>query len=293
MSAGALVWDGLAERFFETGVDHGVLYHQTGGVYNDGEAWNGLTTVTESPSGAESNKQYADNIPYLNLFSAEQFGATIECFTAPDGFLTYDGVRKTAGGLQITMQSRPVFGFSWRTKKGNALDEDLGYVLHMAYGLQASPSEKAHQTVNDTPAPVTYSFTISSTPVDVPGFKPTAVLHVDSTDPDVDPDALADLETILYGAPGVAPRLPLPAEVDAILSAGITNVTPNALAYDAGTHTITYAAQPGVVYTREDTGAVITANQVLTVGQSRVVKASPAPGYNFSGTFVDRWLYTY
>ena len=294
MAEGALVWDGLAERFFETGADHGVLYHQTNGVYDDGEAWNGLITVTESPSGAESNKQYADNIPYLNLFSAEEFGATIECFTAPDGFLTYDGVRKTAGGMQIGMQSRPVFGFSWRTKKGNALDEDLGYILHLAYSLQASPSEKAYSTVNDSPAPVQFSWTLSSTPVEsLPGFKPTAIIKIDSTDPDVDPTALADLETILYGSAGVAPRLPSPAEVDSILSAGIVTVTPAELAYDSGTHTITYAAQAGVVYTREDTGAVVSNNIVLTAGQKLVIKASPAAGYNFSGTFVDRWLYTY
>lgn len=293
MPAGALTWDGLAERYFETGVDHGVLYHQTGGVYNDGEAWNGLITVTESPSGAESNKKYADNIPYLNLFSAEEFGATIECFTAPNGFLTYDGVRKTANGLQITQQSRPVFGFSWRTKKGNGLDEDLGYILHLAYGLQASPSEKTRTTVNDSPEPTTFSWTITSTPVEVPGFKPTAVVHIDSTDPDVDPTNLAALEEVLYGKTGVAPRLPLPAEVDTILGTGIIEVTPEPLAYNSSTHTITYVAQPGVVYRREDTGAAITANVVLTAGQSLIVTAEPANGYNFDGVFVDRWLYEY
>lgn len=293
MVAGALTWDELDKRYFETGVDHGVLYHQTGGVYNDGEAWNGLTTVTESPSGAESNKQYADNIPYLNLFSAEEFGATIECFTAPDGFLTYDGVAKTANGLQIGMQSRPVFGFSWRTQKGNALDEDLGYILHLAYGLQASPSEKTRTTKNDSPEPVTFSWAITSTPVAVPGYKPTAVVHIDSTDPDVSAENLAALEEILYGKPGVAPRLPLPAEVDAILGTGVIDVTPDALVYNSGTHTITYAAQTGVVFKREDTGATVSANIVLTAGQSLIITAHPASGYNFDGVFVDRWLYEY
>jgi hypothetical protein len=289
----ALTWDGLAERFFETGVSNGVLYSQTDGVYDFGVAWNGLTGVTESPSGAESNKQYADNITYLNLFSAEQFGATIECFAAPDGFLVFDGVKKTVNGVQIGMQSRPVFGFSWKTKKGNALDEDLGYILHLAYGLQASPSEKAYTTVNDSPAPLTFSWTISSTPVAVAGFKPTAIVKIDSTDPDVDLDNLADLETILYGSPGVDPRLPLPDEVDSIMGTGVVDVTPVPLAYNTSTHTITYAPQTGVVYVREDTGAVITSNIVLTAGQAKTVKARPAAGYNFDGTFVDRWLYTY
>ena len=289
----ALSWDGLADRIFHAGVDHGVLYSQVGGVYNDGEAWNGLTAVTEQPSGAEANPFYADNIKYLNLMSLEQFAATIECYSAPPGFLVYDGVEKTANGLQIGMQARPVFGFSWRTKKGSALDEDLGYILHLAYGLQASPSEKANTTINETPEPTTFSWTVSSTPVSVTGYRPTAIVSIDSTDPTVDPDNLADLETILYGAVGVDPRLPLPDEVDSILGTGVTDVTPAALVYNAGTHTITYLAQPGVIYTRRDTGAVVAANIVLTVGQSKIIDASPAVGYNFSGTFVDEWLYTY
>lgn len=289
----ALQWDGLAERFFETGVSNGVLYRQTNGVYDLGVAWNGLTGVTESPSGAESNKQYADNIPYLNLMSAEEFSATIECFAAPDGFLVYDGVVKTANGMQIGMQARPVFGFSWKTKKGNALNEDLGYVIHLAYGLQASPSEKAYQTVNDSPEPTTFSWSVSSTPVSVSGHRPTAIVKVDSTDPTVDPANLAALEAILYGSAGADPRLPLPDEVDTILGTGVVNVTPNELAYNDVTDTITYVAQPGVVYTREDTGDVVTADVVLANGQSVVIKATPAAGYNFTGTYVDRWLYTY
>lgn len=293
MVAGALTWDETAERFFHTGVSNGVLYSQVGGVYNDGEAWNGLTGVTESPSGAESNKQYADNIPYLNLFSLEQFAATVDCFAAPDGFLVMDGVVKTANGVQIGMQKRPVFGFSWKTKKGNADDEDLGYIIHLAYGLQASPSQKDYKTVNDTPAPVVFSWTFSSTPVAVSGRRPTAIIKIDSTDPTVDPTNLAALETILYGSSGVSPRLPLPDEVDAILGTGVTEATPVPLVYNAGTHTITYLAEPGVRYWREDTGAEVLANIVLSLGQSVVVKATPASGYNFSGTFVDRWLYTY
>lgn len=289
----ALAWDGLAERYFETGVDHGVLYSQTNGVYDLGVAWNGLTNVVEQPSGAEANPQYADNIKYLNLMSAEEFGATISCFSAPDGFLVFDGVRKTASGMQIGMQSRPVFGFSWRTKKGNGLDEDLGYILHLAYGLQAQPSEKSYDTVNDSPAPLTFSWTVSSTPVPVTGFKPTAIIKIDSTDPTVIPANLAALELILYGSPGVDPRLPLPDEVEDILSNGVLLVTPEPLAYNDATDTITYAAQAGVVYVREDTGEEITADVVLGVGEALVVSAHPDTGYNFTGTFVDSWLYEY
>ena len=213
-----LVWDALAERFFETGVSKGVLYpRSTGGAYTDGEAWNGLTAVNVEPSGGESNKQYADNIAYLNLFSAEEFGATIECFTAPDGFLVFDGVQKTPNGVQITMQSRPVFGFSWVTQKGNAEDEELGYIIHLAYGLQASPSAKNYTTVNDSPEPTTFSWAVTSTPVTVAGFKPTAYVRVDSTDPDVTPTGLAALKGVLWGATATPARLPLPLEVDTLL----------------------------------------------------------------------------
>lgn len=213
-----LIWDALDERFFERGVDHGVLYTPTAGVYSSGVAWNGLTNVTESPSGAESNKQYADNIVYVNLLSAEEFSGTIEAFAFPKEFLLHDGVAKTANGLQIGMQSRPYFGFSWRNMKGNAENEDLGYVLNLAYGLQASPSEKSNATVNETPELKTFSWTVSSTPVVVPGYKPTAIVRVDSTDPDVDPVGLAALEDVLYGRDVAPARLPLPAEVDTLLA---------------------------------------------------------------------------
>lgn len=290
----ALTWDNVGERFFETGVSNGVLYHQTNGVYDNGEAWNGLINVTQQPSGAEPNKFYADNIEYLNILSREEFGASVECYSAPDGFLTYDGVDKTPNGLQIRMQSRPVFGFSYKTKKGSDTDEDLGYILHLVYGLRATPSEKAHSTVNDTPEPLTFSWTFSSTPVVIPGFKPSAIVEIDSTDPDVDAGNLADLELVLYGTVGVDPRLPLPDEVEDILGTGILTVTPDMLAYTDGTDTIEYVAQAGVRYWREDTGAEILADVVLSVGlPALVVKATPADGYNFTGTFVDRWLYEY
>lgn len=214
-----ITWDAMADRFFETGVDHGVLYTPTAGVYSSGVAWNGLTSVTQSPSGAEANPQYADNIKYVNLLSAEEFGATIEAFTFPEAFLKHDGVKKTANGMQIGQQGRPIFGFSWRTKKGNAEDEDLGYILNLAYGLQAAPSEKAHNTVNDSPELTTFSWTVTSTPVSVTGYKPTAIIKVDSTDADVTATGLAALEDVLYGrGAAVTPRLPLPDEVDTLLA---------------------------------------------------------------------------
>lgn len=214
-----LVWDEMDKRFFETGVSNGVLYTPVDGVYSSGVAWNGLTSVTQAPSGAEANPQYADNIKYVNLLSAEEFGATIEAFTFPDEFLLHDGVAKTANGMQIGQQGRPIFGFSWQTKKGNALDEDLGFILNLAYGCQAAPSEKAHNTVNDSPELTTFSWTLTTTPVAVTGYKPTAIIKVDSTDPDVDPAGLAALMDELYGRGSVvSPNLPLPDQVDALLT---------------------------------------------------------------------------
>lgn len=212
-----LVWDLMEERFFETGTDHGVLYIPVNGVYSTGVVWNGLTGVTESPSGAEPNAQYADNIKYINLMSAEEFGGTIEAFTFPDEFLRHDGVGKSANGMQVGQQTRPPFGFSWRTKKGNALDEDLGYILHLAYGCQASPSEKSYTTVNDSPEALTFSWTLTTTPVPVTGFKPTAIIKVDSTDPTVSANGLAALEGALYGGDATTARLPLPDEVETLL----------------------------------------------------------------------------
>ena len=287
MALGAITWDLPQEREFETGVDHGVLYHQVNGVYIDGEAWNGLTNVTAQPSGAESNKQYADNIEYVNILSLEQFGATIECFMAPAGFLTYDGIVKTASGLRISMQNRLPFGFSWRSMKGTATNPDAGYILNFAYGCQASPSEKADNTVNDSPELKTYSWTLTTTPVAVAGRKPTAHVSIDSTDPDIDPANLAALELILYGSPGVAPRLPLPDEIEQILATGVTEVTPVNPTYNPATDELTIPNVAGVDYlingvVQSDGPQVITADTIVT--------AQPQPTYRFSGMFVDRWF---
>jgi hypothetical protein len=212
-----LTWDQVGERTYETGVDHGVLYiPDETGVYDTGFAWNGLTTVTESPSGAESNAQYADNIKYLNLLSAEEFGGTIEAFTYPDEFGQCDGSAEVADGVLIGQQGRHVFGLCYRTRLGNDIEgTDHGYKLHLLYGLQASPSEKAYATINDSPEAITFSWEVSSTPVPVTGFKPTALLVVDSTK--VDAAALSDLEDLLYGGASSQPKLPTPDEVIALV----------------------------------------------------------------------------
>lgn len=212
-----LVWDKTGERLYETGVDHGVLYPiQTGGVYSKGVAWNGLSAVTESPSGAEPSPFYADNIKYLNLMSVEEFGATIEAYMYPDEFAECDGSAEIATGVSIGQQARKVFGLSYRTLLGNDVDSnDYGYKLHLIYGALAAPSEKGYSTINDSPEPITLSWEITTTPINVAGFKPTACVTIDSTK--VDKTKLAALEAILYGSDSEEARLPLPDELITIL----------------------------------------------------------------------------
>lgn len=213
-----LTWDNVGERFYETGVDHGVLYlPDATGVYDSGFAWNGLVSISEAPSGAEANPQYADNIKYLNLVSAEEFGATIEAFTYPDEFMQCDGTAAPVAGVYVGQQTRKTFGLSYRTKIGNDLDGvDHGYKLHLIYGALAAPTEKAFSTINDSPEALTFSWEVTTSPVSVEGLKPTAQLTVDSTK--VDAAQLAALEAILYGADATAARLPLPDEVVELLT---------------------------------------------------------------------------
>ena len=219
-----LVWDKTGERLYETGVDRGVLYVQSNGTYPNGVAWNGLTAVTESPSGAEATPLYADNIKYLNLMSAEEFGCTIEAYTYPEEFAECDGSAEIAAGVTIGQQARKTFGLSYRTKIGNdATGDKFGYKLHLIYGGLASPSEKAYATINDSPEAITFSWEVSTTPVSVDGYSPTASITIDSTK--VEPTKLAALEEILYGkdgegASGTEPRLPLPSEVATLFTAG-------------------------------------------------------------------------
>jgi len=211
-----LVWDQVGEREYETGVDHGVLYLPDGtGAYDTGVAWNGLTTVTESPSGADATPQYADNIKYLNLVAAEQFGGTIEAFTYPDEFAECDGTAEPKPGVRVGQQTRKPFGLCYRTRKGNDVEgTDFGYKLHLVYGALAAPAEKAYATINDTPEALTFSWTFTTTPVQVTGLKPAASLTIDSTE--VAAADLAALEDILYGSALDDPRLPLPDEVLAL-----------------------------------------------------------------------------
>lgn len=214
-----IIWDNTGERTYETGVDHGVLYPiQEGGLYTKGVAWNGLTAVTESPSGAEATPLYADNIKYLNLVSAEDFGCTIEAYTYPDEFAECDGSAEIATGVYAGQQARKVFGLCYRTILGNDTDSNAhGYKLHLIYGCLASPSEKSYSTVNDSPEAITFSWEVKSTPVNVSGFKPTAVLTIDSTK--VEPSKLAKLEEALYGSESTEAKLPTPDEVVAIVGA--------------------------------------------------------------------------
>lgn len=213
-----LVWDETGKRLYETGVSQGVLYPQSGGTYPNGVAWNGLTAVTESPSGAEATPLYADNIKYLNLFSAEEFGATIEAYTYPDEFMACDGSAQIAKGAYIGQQNRKQFGMCYKTLLGNDVNaNDHGYKLHIIYGAMASPSEKAYATVNDSPEAITFSWEVTTTPVNVTGYEPTASIVIDSTK--CDPTKLADLEEILYGSAEEEPRLPLPDEIVTVLGA--------------------------------------------------------------------------
>lgn len=222
-----LVWDNTGNRLYETGVKNGVLYVQSSsGTYPKGVAWNGLTAITESPSGAEATPLYADDIKYLNLMSAEEFGATIEAYTYPEEFEACDGSASLVDGVSIGQQKRTPFGLCYRTTIGNDTDgNDHGYKLHIIYGALASPSEKAYATINDSPEAITFSWEVTTTPVNVTGFKPTASLVIDSTK--VDSTCLAALEEILYGKDGtgvdsqtgaVDPRLPLPDEIKTIMT---------------------------------------------------------------------------
>lgn len=207
-----LVWDQTGQKYYETGVDRGVLYPQESGAYPKGVAWNGLISVTESPSGAEATAVYADNVKYLNLIAAEEFGASIEAYTCPPEFYACDGTAEVATGVMIGQQDRKTFGLAYRSLIGNDTEgTNLGYKLHLIYGCLAAPSEKAYSTVNESPEAMTLSWEISTTPVAVSGFKPTACVTIDSTK--VDAEKLAALEAILYGSESEEPRLPLPDEI--------------------------------------------------------------------------------
>lgn len=214
-----LQWDQTGARLYETGVKNGVLYVQdAAGAYPKGVAWNGLTAVTESPSGAEATPLYADDTKYLELTSAEDFGATIEAYTYPEEFAACNGEAELVKGVKIGQQKRSAFGFSYRTTLGNDVQGDsYGYKLHIVYGAKAAPSERAYATINDSPEAITFSWEITTTPVAVDGFNPTAHIEIDSTS--IDAGKLAALEAILYGGDDSEARLPLPSEIATIVGA--------------------------------------------------------------------------
>jgi hypothetical protein len=285
-----LVWDAVGDRRFETGVDRGVLYiPNTAGAYDSGFAWNGLSKVSEKPTGAASNKQYADNQVYLNLVSTEQFEADLEAFTYPDEFGQCDGTAEPEPGVAIGQQTRKSFGLSYRTKVGNDLNADLGYKIHLVYGATAAPSAKDFNTVNDNPAAIAFSWSISTTPVQVSGYKPAATITIDSTK--VSASALATLEQTLYGTAGVDPALPTPDAVLAMFAGTVTPVTPTPPTYDSPTHTITIPTVTGVTYYIDD--VAVTGTYVLTSGQTKVVVAEPNNGYEFPAVTDNDWLFSY
>jgi len=260
-------WDAVGDRLYETGVDRGVHYlKQTDGSYKQGVAWNGLSNVSENPSGAEPSPIYADNIKYLNLMSAEEFGATVEAYTYPDQFAECDGSKALTPGVLAGQQIRKIFGMAYRTKIGNDVDgEEYGYKLHLIYGALASPSEKSYQTVNDSPEAISFSWEVSTTAVEVSGMKPTATLTIDSTK--VSAAKLAELEAILYGVDEVEGRMPLPDEVLSIMTAD----APTAVALSSSTPTdeATDVAIDSVV--------VLTFNNVIVAEQVSMVSGEGDP----------------
>lgn len=242
-----LIWDAIGERLYETGVSQGVLYPQNGGIYPLGVAWNGLTNVTESPSGAEPTPLYADNIKYLNLMSVEEFGATIEAYTYPEEFALCDGSADLSTGVSVGQQKRKSFGLAYKTVLGNDTEaESYGYKLHLVYGALAAPSEKGYASINETPEAIAFSWELTTTPVAVTNLKPTASVVIDSTK--VDAAKLLIIENILFGTESSDPRLPLPDEIKSIFD----SAAPSAIALSSS------------VPIEGATGVAVDANIVLT-----------------------------
>lgn len=275
-------WDQTGERVYETGVSKGVLYPLINGEYSKGVAWNGLTNVNETPSGAEATPLYADNIKYLNLLSNEDFGATVEAYTYPDEFAECNGESSLATGVQVGQQTRKTFGMSYQTKVGNDTNPDAGYKIHLVYGATAKPSERSYGTVNESPEAITFSWELSTVPVEVPGMKPTAIITIDSTK--VDPDKLAALEDILYGSASADARLPLPTEIASIftgkkVSSIAVTTAPTKTSYTEGETfdatgmviTATYEDETTKAvtgYTVSPSGALATTDTTVTISYS-------------------------
>jgi hypothetical protein len=290
-----LTWDQVGERTYETGVDRGVLFiPDAGGDYNEGVAWNGLTTVTEAPSGAGATALYADNIKYLNLIAAEEFGGTIAAYTYPDEFGQCDGTVEPEPGVSVGQQGRKVFGLCYRTRFGNDSEGvDHGYKLHLVYGAQAAPSQKAYGSINNSPSAIDFSWTFTTTPVPVTGHQPTALLVIDSTK--VGAAQLTALEDTIYGTAGVDPRLPLPDEVITMMGGAVTAVRlteeANTPTYNAATHVVTLPAVTGVQWKVNGVDAAPGAQPAMGVGDSSLVEAEPEPGYEITGD--NDWVFDY
>lgn len=290
-----LSWDGAGQRKFETGVDHGVLFPSSG----DGVAWNGLTTVTETPAGADNNKTYADNIVYGAIRAAETFGGTIEAYMCPDEFLECDGM-VLVNGVAVGQQPRKSFGLYYRTRVGNDQSEVAGYKHHIAYGLTTAPSERSFATVNDSPEMTQFSWAFESSPVSFAdegnsALNPTSLLTIDETDPAVDADKLADLLDILVGTVADDPRLPTPDEVLAVFSAGLTLVSlttfANQPSYNNSTHVTTLPTVTGVVWLVDGAETAAGALPALGVGETINVEAVAADGYTLVGD--SDWEFSY
>jgi hypothetical protein len=278
-----LTWDDSGSRRYETGVDRGVLYIPDGsGAYSNGYAWPGLTTITEKPIGATPTPLYADNIKYLNLISTEYFEADVAAYTYPDEFAQCDGSAEPEPGVAVGQQPRSSFGMCYRTRIGNDLEgTTLGYKLHMVYGAFAAPSQKAFASINDNPTAIDFSWSITTTPVNVTGYEPTATITIDSTK--VDATALATLEGFLYGTSSTSAMLPTPDEVLAIFSGTVTTVTPTAPTFAANVITVPTVA--GVTYDID--GEPVTGT--VTITENKVVTAEPNQGYKFPDETQTQW----
>lgn len=291
-----LAWDQAGKKTYETGTDRGVLYQiDNTGEYVDGVAWSGLTGVTSSPSGAESNKKYADNQVYVNLLSVEEFGATIKALTYPDAFEQNDGSAVPTPGVSVGQQTRKPFGFSWRTLVGNDIQaNDYGYKIHLVWGALAAPSEKDYNTVNESPEPIEFSWELSTTPVGVGTvlgveYKPTAKMTIDSKK--TDPVKLADLEAMLYGTVSTDAMLPMPADVILMLASTLTSATPTTPTYNSSTDIITIPAVTGVEYWIN--GELVPAGDYGPITTNTEVRARPATGYKFPVPTQTQWVITF
>jgi hypothetical protein len=280
-----LTWDPTGHRLYEAGISKGVLYlPDVSGNYNEGYAWNGLTKVTEKPTGAVATPQYADNAMYLNLVSTERFDADIEAFTYPDQFAACDGSVALEPGLMLGQQPRKTFGLSYRTEVGNDLaGTQYGYKLHMVYNCLAAPSQRDYQSINDNPNAIALTWAVSTTPIAVPGFKNASTLTVDSTK--VDAAALANLEAFLYGTVGQDPQLPSIQAIQAIFAGTVITVTPVIPTYTSATHTITIPTVTGVTYYIN--GLPVTGSVVIAA--NTIVTAQPNVGYQFAANVDNDW----